>query len=194
MYKEHPFNPSPDNSQIYRSADFGKTWAKMLAPVASYIDVAVSGDATSILAIAYGDISGHLTPNEFSAAPIWTRKQVYTSYSAPWQPWISSSTHSWHNWSSVVRSEAGDRLAMVSAYGFFYSSKNKGTNIDPNAYATPAKDGVAHSAGWEWWVALAGSADATVLYAAETLHGALYTSTNYGSGAWTRLTLPNVVC
>lgn len=183
------------NPQIYRSFDFGRTWTKTPAPVASYIGLAASSDATRVVAIAYGDGSIYLTSDEFGATtPTWTRKPVYTSNSPPWQPWISSSTQSWHNWRVVVRSAAGDRLAAVSNYGFIYSSSNNGSSVNPNAKATPAKDGVAHSAGWEWWVALAGSADGKVLYAAEVLNGALYTSTNYGSGQWTQLVLPSVTC
>jgi hypothetical protein len=94
----------------------------------------------------------------------------------------------------VVSSAVGDRLAFVSNYGFIYLSRNSGSNIDPNAFSTPAKQNVAQTAGWEWWVALAGSTDGKVLYAAETMSGALYTSTNYGTGAWTKLNVPTVAC
>lgn len=156
--------------------------------------MAVSSDASRIVAIAYLDQNVYFATNAFDAAPSWTRRPVYVTTSAPWQPWINDSIQSWHNWRAAASSAAGDRLAFVSNYGFFYSSKNNGTTIDPNAGATPAKDGVAMTAGWEWWVALAGSSTGQILYAAETLTGALYTSTNYGAGAWTQLAVPAVVC
>ena len=144
---------------------------------------------------AFGDQNVYLSFNAFGqAAATWTRKPVYTSTSAPWQPWVNASIQSWHNWRNVISSATGDRLAFISNYGFMYSSKNNGTNIDPNPTATPAEGGVARTAGWEWWVALAGSSDGKVLYAADVLSGALFTSTNYGAGAWTQLAVSNVVC
>jgi hypothetical protein len=170
------------------------TWNKTLAPGAPFISLAVSSDAASVVAVAYGDQNVYLGVNVFGATTTWTRKPVYTSTSAPWQPWISGSIQSWHNWRVVVSSAGGDRLVMASNYGFLYFSKNNGTNIDPNAASTPAKQNVAWTAGWEWWNALTASPDGRVLYAAEILTGALFTSTNYGAGAWTQLSVPTVVC
>ena len=149
-----------------------------------------------VVAIAFGDQNVHIGANVFGSSPTWTRKPVYTSISAVWKPWmvVNATVQSWHNWRAVASSTVGDRLAFVSNYGFVYTSKNSGANIEPNAGATPAKGGVARTAGWEWWNALAGSSDGKVLYAADVLSGSLYTSTNYGGGAWTQLNIPNVAC
>lgn len=189
-------HPYAQHAQIWRSADFGRTWTKTRAPTASYTGLAANSDATRLVAIAYGDQNVHMSSNEFSSSPTWTRKPLYTSTSAAWKPWmvVNATIHSWNNWRGVTSSAAGDRLAFISGYGFIYYSSNSGVDIHPNAVSTPAKGGVARTAGWDWWAALAASSDGKTLYAAEVQTGALYKSTNYGAGAWAKLNVAAVTC
>ena len=170
------------------------TWTKTTAPNAAFISLAVSSDAASIVAVAYGDQIVYLGANVFGPTPTWTRRPVYTSTSKPWQPWINGSIQNWHNFKGVIASAGGDRMQIASNSGFLYFSNNKGANFHPDAVSTPPKDDVPWTAGWEWWTALAGSSDGRVLYAADVSTNALFTSTNFGSGAWTQLAVAPVVC
>ncbi len=186
---------SSTGAQIYTSTDSGATWTARESNRV-WRSVASSSDGTKLAAVAHGyiytstDSGATWTEQTSSGSRYWysissssdgiklvaatqqstsSNGQIYTSTDSgvTWKATGQSG-----NWTAVVSSSDGKRLAAVAYGGYVYTSTDSGVTWTEQT-----------SAGSRYWYSITSSSDGVRLTAGVT-GGYIYTSTDSG-GTWT---------